>query len=182
MPAAVASRYARALADVVLSPTSRVEPSRILTDLRGFQELLTASPELTSALESPAVKRPRKRGVIDRLARQLDLSPVARNFLLVLADHRRLGELGGAVTAFEKIVDERLGRLQVDVASAGPLQPSQQQALARRLQSITGKDVRLNVTVDGDLMGGVVLRLGSTVYDGSVRGQLDSLARQLAAE
>ena len=182
MPAAVASRYARALVDVVLSPTSRVEPSRILSDLRGFEQLLASSPELASALESPAVKRPRKRAVIDRFAKQLDLSPIARNFLLVLADHRRLGDLGGAVTAFEKIVDERLGRLQVDVASASPLQPAQEQALAQRLRTITGKDVRLNVSVDGDLMGGVVLRLGSTVYDGSVRGQLDALARQLAAE
>jgi F-type H+-transporting ATPase subunit delta len=182
MPAAVASRYARALVDVVLAPASRVEPSRILSDLRSFQELLAASPELTSALESPAVKRPRKRGVIDRLAKQLDFAPVARNFLLVLVDHRRLPELGGVLAAFEKIVDERLGRLQVDVASASALQPLQQQALAQRIQTITGKNVRLNVTVDGDLMGGIVLRLGSTVYDGSVRGQLDSLARQLAAE
>jgi F-type H+-transporting ATPase subunit delta len=182
MPAAVASRYARALVDVVLSPTSRTEPSRVRSDLRSFQETLAASPELVSALESPAVKRPRKRAVVDRIARQLDLAPVARNFLLVLAGHRRIPELGGIVEAFEKIVDERLGRLQVEVVSASELKPPQQSALAQRLQAITGKDVRLNVKVDRDLMGGVVLRLGSTVYDGSVRGQLDSLARQLAAE
>ena len=154
----------------------------MLSDLRSFQAMLAGSPELVSALESPAVKRPRKRAVLDRLAGQLELAPIARNLLLVLADHRRIPELGGVITAFEKIVDERLGRLQVEVASASALEASQQDALARRLQAITGKNVRLNVTVDSGLVGGLVLRLGSTVYDGSVRGQLDSLARQLAAE
>lgn len=168
--------------DVVLAPGSLVEPDRVRQDLRSFEQALSSSPELQSALESPAVKRPRKRGVIARLAKALDLSNVARNFLLVLIDHRRVPELAGAIGAFEKMVDERLGRLQVEVASARELKAPQQADLIRRLESVTGKQVRLKLTVDDDLVGGMVLRLGSTVYDGSVRGLLDALGRQLRAE
>jgi F-type H+-transporting ATPase subunit delta len=182
MPAAVASRYARALVDVVLAPNSRAEAERIRQDLRSFEEALAGSPELKSALESPAVKRARKRAVIERLAHALDVSPVARNFLLVLIDHRRTAELSGVIAAFETMVDERLGRLQVEVASARELPQPQQAALIRQLETITGKQVRLKMTIDDDLVGGLVVRLGSTVYDGSVRGRLEALGRQLRAE
>ena len=182
MPAAVASRYARALVDVVLGPKSRVDADRVRQDLRSFEQALANSLELGNALASPAVKRPRKRSVITRLAQALDLSPVARNFLLVLVDHRRTSELSDIILAFERIVDERLGRVQADVVSARELKEPQQAALVRQLEAMSGKKVRLNLSVDGDLVGGVIVRLGSTVYDGSVRGQLDALSRQLRAE
>src|SRR5215217_1977137 len=126
MPAAVASRYARALADVVLAPGSPAEPGRILQDLRSFEQTLAGAPELINALESPAVKRPKKRAIIARIGQSLSLSRVGQNFLLVLADHRRINDLSEAIVAFERIVDERLGRLQVDVASATQLKDSQQ--------------------------------------------------------
>ena len=182
MPAAVASRYARALVDVVLAPGSRVEPDRILQDLRSFEQTLAGSPELANALESPAVKRPKKRAIIARLGKSLGLSDIGQNFLLVLAHHRRITDLSDAIRAFERMVDERLGRLQVDVASASELKDSQQAALIRQLETTTGKKVSLNLTVDDGLVGGMIVRLGSTVYDGSVRGQLDSLSRQLQTE
>jgi len=182
MPAAVASRYARALADVVLAPASPVEPDRVRQDLRAFEQALSDSSELGIALASPAVNRARKRGVITRLADSLGMSGVSRNFLLVLVDHRRLTDLTGAIAAFEKLVDERLGRLQVDVASASEMKEPQQAALIRQLEAVTGKVIRLKLTVDDDLVGGAVVRMGSTVYDGSVRGQLDALGRRLIAE
>src|SRR5437867_3756403 len=182
MPAAVASRYARALVDVVLAPGSKVEPVRMREDLRSFEQALAGSAELAKALASPAVTRPRKRAVIERLVRSLELSGVARNFLLVLVDHRRTADLSGIGDAFEKMLDERLGTLQVEVASARDLKPEQQQILTRQLETMTGKKVLLNLEIDGDLVGGLVVRLGSTVYDGSVRGQLEALGRQLRAE
>ena len=182
MPAAVASRYARALVDVVLAPTSKTQPDRVRQDLHAFEQALTGSPELSTALLSPAVKRARKRAVIERLVKALDLSTTARNFLLVLIDHRRTGELASIIPAFEKLVDERQGRLQVDVVSAQELKPPQQTALVQRLETVSGKQVRLNLKVDESLLGGVMLRLGSTVYDGSVRGRLDAIGRQLQAE
>src|SRR5438552_3706647 len=106
MPAAAASRYARALVDVVLAPKSRVEADRVRQDLRTFEQALAGSAELETALASPAVKRARKRAVVERLVKALDLSITSRNFLLVLIDHRRTGELTEVIAAFEKLVDE----------------------------------------------------------------------------
>jgi len=179
MPAAVASRYARALVDVVLAPGSRAEPVRVLQDLRSFEQALAGSFELGSALASPAVTRSRKRAVMSRLAQSLEISGVSRNFLLVLIDHRRLAELSGVIAAFEKMVDERLGKLQVEVSSARDLNQQQQSALVGQLEAMTGKQISLKLEVDDDLLGGLVVRLGSTVYDGSVKAQLKTLERQM---
>jgi F-type H+-transporting ATPase subunit delta len=182
MPAAVASRYARALVDVALAPNAPVGPDRVRDELRGFEQALAASPELSIVLASPGISRPRKRAVLGRLVESFGLSKVSRNFLFVLVDHRRTANLSGIIDAFEKMVDERLGKLQVDVASARGLDGQQQAALIQRLEAMTGKKVLLNLEIDSELVGGVVVRLGSTVYDGSVRGQLETLGRQLRAE
>ena len=134
------------------------------------------------ALATPSFSRPRKRAVVTRLAQSLGLSSVARNFLLVLVDHRRTGELSGILEAFQKLVDERRGVIQVEVLSAGPLEQRQQDSLVRQLEAMTGKRIGLTLKVDDELMGGLVVRLGSTVYDGSVKGQLETLGRQLRAD
>jgi len=168
--------------DVVLAPTSRVEPDRVRQELRSFEQVLASSAELANALASPAVTRPRKRAVISRLGQSLGISNITRNFLLVLVDHRRTSELSSIIAAFEKMVDERLGILQVEVASARELRPPQQQILVRQLETMTGKKIVLKLGVDDNLVGGMVVRLGSTIYDGSVRGQLEALRRQLRAE
>jgi F-type H+-transporting ATPase subunit delta len=182
MPAAVASRYASALVDVALAPAAAVGPDRVREDLRGFEQALAASPELSIVLASPGISRPRKRAVIGRLVQSLGLSDVSRNFLFVLVDHRRTADLSGILDAFEKLVDERLGTLQVEVASARGLDGQQQSALIQRLEMMTSKRIVLDLQIDSDLVGGLVVRLGSTVYDGSVRGQLETLGRQLRAE
>jgi F-type H+-transporting ATPase subunit delta len=167
---------------VVLEPTAATDHNRVRDDLRSFEQALAASPELGVALASPGISRPRKRAVVDRLVKTLDLSGVVRNFLRVLIDHRRIADLSAIIDAFEKIVDERLGTLQVEVASARELKQQQQAALTRQLEVMTGKRIVLNVKIDTDLVGGLVVRLGSTVYDGSVRGQLATLGRQLISE
>src|SRR6266403_257538 len=182
MPAAVASRYARALVDVVLARTSQLEPDRVREDLHSFERALADSPELSHVLASPAIAKARKRAVIARLGQTLGVSAVARNFLYVLIDHRRTAELSGIIAAFEKMVDERLGILQVEVTAAQELKTPQQAELVRQLEAMTGKRVVLNLQTDSELVGGLVVRLGSTVYDGSVRGQLEALARELRAE
>ena len=165
--------------DVVLAPTSQLKPDRVREDLRSFELALAGSAELANALESPAVTRSRKRAVIARLGQPLGISGVAKNFLFVLIDHRRMAELSGIIAAFEKLVDERLGILQVEVTSAQELKQSQQDDLVRQLVTMTGKKIVLNLRTDSDLLGGLVVRLGSTVYDGSVRGQLEALGREL---
>lgn len=177
MPAAIATRYARALVDVVF-PSGAAE--RTLTELRAFADVLAGSNELKLALESPAVAKARKLAVVTKLGAALGLSKPVRNFLMVLVDHRRLAVLGEITSAFEKLISERLGILKVDVTAAYPLNDVQQAALASGIGAATGKKVGLNLTVDSALIGGVVARIGSTVYDGSVRGKLDTLGKKLA--
>lgn len=180
MPAAVANRYARALVDAALSPAAGVEPARLLDELRDFQASLRGSAELTTVLASPAVAPGRKRAVVDQLT--VGLPPIARNFLKTLIDHRRAASLGEILDAFERLMDERMGVVQVDLSSAQPLTEVQRHAVIQGLEAATGRQVMVNTAVKPELIGGVVARIGSTVYDGSVRSRLESLGRRLAAE
>jgi F-type H+-transporting ATPase subunit delta len=179
---AVATRYANALADVVTGPNSAIKPADAVTELRSFQATVAGSPELHNALITPAVPTARKRAVVGRIADMLQLSRISRNFLMILIDHRRIAALGAMVDAFEIVLDERLGFARAEVLSATELNDSDRQALSAELERLTGKKIRTRFGVDGSLIGGVVARIGSTVYDGSVRAQLQSIERRLSAE
>jgi F-type H+-transporting ATPase subunit delta len=120
--------------------------------------------------------------VVGRIAEKLGLSRVARNFLFVLVDKRRIASLTQIIQSFEQVVDERLGFARADISSARELTEPQRSALNARLEQLTGRRIRAHYSVDGSLIGGIVARIGSTVYDGSVRGQLASLERRLEAE
>jgi F-type H+-transporting ATPase subunit delta len=179
---AVAARYANALADVVTSGGSPLRPRDAVAELRAFAAALAASAELQNALATPAVPAPRKRAVVGRIAEILQLSRISRNFLYVLIDHRRIAALPGILDSFELIVDDRLGFARAEVAAAREMAGPQRAALASVLERLTGRRIRMRFSVDQRLIGGVVARIGSTVYDGSVRGQLASLGRRLGAE
>jgi F-type H+-transporting ATPase subunit delta len=179
---AVAARYANALADVVTAPAAAITPQNALAELRAFEAALESSRELREVLATPAVPSGRKKAVIGRVAEALGLSRVPRNFLYVLIDHGRIGSLAPIIQQFEDAIDEHLGFVRADVSSAGPLTDAQRAALGTQLERLTGKKVRMRVAVDAALIGGAVARIGSTVYDGSVRGQLAALERRLTAE
>jgi len=179
---AVATRYASALADVVTAHGSSLRAEDAVAQLRAFEAVLRSSPELQNALLTPAVPGSRKKAVVGRIADVMPLSRIARNFLFVLVDHRRIASLTDIIHSFELVVDERLGFARAEVSSAAALTEAQRTALNSRLEQLTGKRIRARYAVDGALIGGVVARIGSTVYDGSVRGQLDSLERRLGAE
>ena len=179
---AVASRYANALADVVTSGRAELAPQAALAELRSFEATLKESPELENALITPAVALGRKRAVVERVTDVLKLSRTTRNLLLVLVDHRRIASLSDIIQSFEVVVDERLGFARAEVTSARELTEPQRTGLNARLESLTGKRIRARYSVDHELIGGLVARIGSTVYDGSVRGQLESLERRLSAE
>jgi F-type H+-transporting ATPase subunit delta len=179
---AVATRYANALADVVTASGSPLQPERAAEELKSFAAAIAESPELANALITPAVPAARKRAVVGRVAERLGLSPISRNFLYVLVDKRRIGSLSQIIQSFEQVVDERLGFARAEVSSATAMTDQQRAALNGRLEQLTGKRVRAQYSVDGSLIGGVVARIGSTVYDGSVRGQLATLGRRLTAE
>ncbi len=178
---AIVARYASALVDVVTGPKG-MDAAQATGQLREFAAVLAGSAELRNALVSPAVSPARKRAVVGRVADQIGVAKMVRNFLLVLSDHRRLAALGQMIDTFEILLDERLGFVRAELRSAREMDERQKTALAGELSRLTGKQVRPRFAVEPELIGGVIVRIGSTVYDGSVRGQLDSLARRLAAE
>lgn len=179
---AVATRYANALADIVTARGSALTADTALRELQAFQSAVGQSPELAAALETPAVAGARKKAVIGRLVELLKLSPITRNFLYVLIDHRRIGSLAEIVRAFETAMDDRMGIVPAEVASAFEMDERARMALAAELEKLTGKRIRMSFAVDHSLIGGVVAKVGSTLYDGSVRGSLESLGRRLSAE
>ena len=181
MRSALSTRYAQALADAVLAPGSRTDSRQALAQLRTFEQMVEASPELRNVLLSPAVPTARKRAVVSRFAPTVPLSPLVRNFLFVVIDRRRGDLFGQLGTAFEAALDERTGVVRVEVHSAVPLTDQQRAALGVELSRVANKQVRCEFFIDPALIGGVVARMGSTVYDGSVRTQLDTLRERLVS-
>jgi len=182
MISALSARYARALVDVVFTLGNNLDPVDASSQLRTVQELISGSPELHIALSTPAVSTARKRAVIEKIAGRLGVAPLIRNFLFVLINHRRIPQLTEIREAFDELTDERMGFVLADIASALPLSERQNTEVGEVLSRLSGKQVKLRASVDPDLLGGVVARMGSTVYDGSIRGRLRQLKRTLIEE
>ena len=185
MPSAVSFRYARALADTVGTPGAggaAKDPQAIASQLAEFQALLSGSGELRILFSTPAVIADKKKAVLAELAKAMGLEPVTRNFLSVVIDHDRMGLLGEITEAFEALLNERLGIAVAEVTAARPLEEAEKQELTRALAAKTGKQIRLNFSLDAGLIGGVVARVGSTIYDGSVRGHLRRLRAELVGK
>jgi F-type H+-transporting ATPase subunit delta len=179
--ATVVHRYASALADVVIAPQSPIAPAETVVQLRGFYASAAAAPQLQTVLASPAVPRTRKRIVIRKIAAALGLQQIVINFLLVLSDHGRWSALGEVIDALETVIDRHLGFERAEVRSAFQLTDPEREQLSRELARIAGRKIRLHVAVDPELIGGVTAHVGSTVYDGSVRGSLAKMRRGLTA-
>ena len=182
MASAVANRYARALVDVVMGPGSHLKPEDAVAQLRAVEALIAESSDLRQALLTPAIQNSRKRAVLAKLLDREGASPLIRNFAFVLVDHRRIGIISEIREAFDRQVDERLGFAQAEVISAAALDQRLSNNLQSELSELTGKRMRLRFRIDPDLIGGVVARIGSTVYDGSVRGELRLLAKKLTGQ
>ena len=183
MASAVANRYARALVDVVMTPGSPLKPEDAVAQLGAVDAIVQESAELRNALLTPAIPNSRKRAVMAKLLEEAGGgSPLIRNFTYVLIDHRRIAILGEIREAFELQVEERLGLVRAEVTSAAALEAGVGARMETELSRLTGKRMRLRFDVDPALLGGVVARIGSTVYDGSVRGELRQLAKKLAGQ
>jgi len=174
-----ASAYAGALADVAMA-SGRAETLR--QEVRGFAELAAGSAELREFLESPAISRDAKQQLLAGLVTRMGASQELRNFLFVLVDHHRTSLVAEIAREFETKLLERLGVAEVNITSARELTAPQKQKMAGTLESMTGKKIEAHYAVDPGLVGGLVVRIGSTVYDGSVRAQLDRLGASLTGE
>ena len=179
MPTVIANRYARALADV-LAATGNYLP--VLKELEDFAVLYRESAELREVSETPAVAMAQKLGVLEALTRRLESSHVTRNFLRVLASHYRLPLLEEVIQAFRNVAYARLGIVRVRISSPALLTNEEQALLRARFDELTRQQSELEFHLDSELIGGIVAQIGSTVYDGSIRGYLDRIREQLMAQ
>lgn len=174
----LANRYARALADAV---GEKGEYRRALDEIEAFRGVYAESRDLREVLETPAVPMLDKMRLLNTILARFDFSLLTANFFRVLLKNYRLAQLEEVAPAFRRIAYERLGIVQVRVSSAGELSDAERQALTTRFEQLTGKQVLFEFHRDPDLVGGLRAQIGSTVFDGSVRGALERFKEQLAA-
>ena len=173
-----ANRYARALADVA---GETADYRRALEEMDAFGAVLQESTDLRQLFESPAVGTADKIRVLDQVIHRMGTSLAVSNFLRVLVKNHRTVYFDEIGRAFRRVANQRLGIIEVKVVSASELASPEREALRARFQELTGKQVEMEYRLDPELVGGVRAQVGSTVYDGSVRGALDRFREQLTA-
>jgi F-type H+-transporting ATPase subunit delta len=172
----IARRYAKALFSLAVEK-GRVEAWN--DALFALGKAVEASADLRDVLSNPAYDRDARRGIVARLAEAMKLDAEPANLLYLLGDRNRLDSLGAIVGAFRELADQELGRLRAKVTSAVPLDEAAALAIAEKLSAATKKQVIVERAVDPAILGGVVAQVGSLVYDGSLRTQLEDLRRTL---
>jgi F-type H+-transporting ATPase subunit delta len=175
----IARRYAVALADVVFE---RGEAAPVQEELSEWASMLESSALLREAFGNPTVQYDQKQKVLNELIARTKVRPTTANFLQVLLRNQRLTELSEVNRKFAQVLDERSGVVAAAVTTARPVDEQAQAALRAKLNQLTGKSVRLTFATDAELIGGMVTRIGSTVYDGSVRNQLREAEQRLAGD
>jgi F-type H+-transporting ATPase subunit delta len=175
----IAQHYADALAEVAISQKSA---DKVRRELRDFLALLRESAQLGVLLGSPAVSRANKHAVAQALVERMGASRTLRNFLFVVIDQRRVGLLPEIQQAFEARLDDLEGVARADVTSARELNERERKQLRTVLERLSGRRVEANYELDPALIAGAVVRVGSTIYDGSVRMQLERLRIKLESQ
>ncbi len=177
--ASVASTYARAFADVVLS--GHLDPKRAVGGLHRILDLLAESEDLRRVWENPAVPAEQKRKLLDAIVEREGIEHHVRNLIAVLIDHRRMQFLGRIVEQLRKELDARMGFAEAQITSARELGDAEKRSLESQIEKATGKKVRAHFGLDATLLGGAVVRVGSTIYDGSVKGQLEKIREAISS-
>jgi F-type H+-transporting ATPase subunit delta len=177
--ASVASTYARAFADVVLD--ERLDAGRAISGVRRIAHMLTESLELRRVWENPAVPVEQKRRLLDAIVHQEGIEKPVRNLVAVLIDHRRIPALPRIAEQLEKELDARLGFAEAEITSVRELGDAEKRTLEAQVEKLTGKKVRAHFHRDASLLGGAVIRVGSTIYDGSVKGQLEKIKEAISS-
>ena len=173
----VARRYASALADVVIANN---EVAEVRDELIAWEKMILGNPLLMEAITNPTVGYEQKVRILRDLLARTKVRQTTANFLRVLLKNQRLGQLPQVNEKLGQILDERAGAVSAQITSARPLPDSVKSALEETLRQVTRKKVRLDFQTDEALLGGIVTRIGSTIYDGSVRNQLTRLGEELA--
>ncbi|HZV17067.1 MAG: F0F1 ATP synthase subunit delta [Altererythrobacter sp.] len=178
--ASLAGRYASALFDLASEAGAKGgNVTAVESDLDTLAQALDVSPELSALTRNPEVSRETLGRVLAAVGTQLGLTELTRNFLGVLAQNRRAGDLPAVIRAFHAIAAAQRGEVSAEVASAHPLTDAQLSALEQKLRAREGRTVKLKSRVDPDLLGGLVVTVGSKRIDGSIRTRLNSLAQAM---
>jgi len=172
-------QYANAVADIALAQGAS-EPAA--KQLESFAAAYEESAELRTFLASPAVSVEAKHEVLEKISNRLGASKIIRNFLFVIADHRRTQLIPEIVATFQQVLRQRQGMAEAEISSAVELTSAQKKELAATLARVTGKKIEPKYSLDPALLGGAVVRIGDTIYDGSLRSRLNEMRARLASE
>ena len=170
-------RYAHAFASVATS--SHLDSTAAQQQLEDFSKTLAGSRELREVLMNPSIPSEQKLKVLDAIAGRIGMFPQVRNFVAVIMEHQRLAELDEILADYRAVVDEELQMAEAEITSAHPLNDQDRAELEAHVAKLAGGRVRATYHQDATLLGGAVVRIGSTVYDGSIRAQLQQLKQRL---
>ncbi len=176
---AFAARYARAFADVVLD--TKLDSADVERQLTDFVATFAASKDLREVLLNPSIPSAKRVSILDTVNSRIGCGPKVRNFLAVLISHERLAAIGEIIEEFRLEMNRRLSISDAEVVTARPLQDQERAKLEREVAELAGTRVNATFRQDKSLIGGAMVRIGSTIYDGSVRGRLERLKERLAA-
>ena len=172
----VARRYAHALADVVMKSG---ETDSVKAELKSWEDMINSNADLQTAFGNPSIAQENKVKVLESLISRTKPTKTTANFLRVLLRNDRLSQISEINERLDGVLEERSGITSAKIISARPLSETQKAEFQTSLNKMTGKDVRLNYEIDETIIGGVVTRIGSTVYDGSVKTKLEELKYKL---
>jgi len=175
-----AYKYAEALADVAAETGLPLEKTG--EQLGAFVAAFRENSELNTVLLDPSYPLAVKQGIVREVSQALKLEKIVRNFLLVVTEKGRVEQLEEILEAYQCVLDDKAGVVRVEVASAHELSAADQERIAQAMKKVTGKDVKLSYSVDDELIGGIRLQVGSTVYDGSIISSLEQLRNQMTFE
>lgn len=173
----LALRYAHAFAAVAAS--THLDVAAAQQQLRDFSGTMAGSHELREVLMNPSIAKPQKLKVLDAIAARIGMFPQVRNFLAVIMEHQRLAELDEILTEYHAVADEQSGFAEAEITSAHDLNAEDRAQLEAQVTKLAGGRIRATYRQDATLLGGAVVRIGSTVYDGSIRAQLQQLKQRL---
>jgi len=173
----IARRYAAALADVAIE---RREEREVQREIEQWASMIDGNPDLKEVFANPTVPYDRKRSLLEELIRRTSVKETTGSFLRVLLKNQRLAQLPEVATRFGQVLDERGGVVAAEITTARPIPEELKKALHDTLASATGQTVRLTFATDESIIGGLVARIGSTIFDGSVQNQLERLSEGLA--
>ncbi len=174
---AIALRYAHAFAEVVAS--QKIDVLATQQQLAGFNDVLAESQALREVLSNPAIPSDQKLRVLDAIASRLGIYPQVRNFIAVITNHQRTNLLSEILEEYREISDEQSGLTEAEIVTVRPLNDQDRAELEAQVARLAGGKVRASYREDASLLGGAVVRIGSTVYDGSIRARLLGLKQKL---